>query len=573
MQVIKQVEREINSYINESVEISEGFRFSQYKIVKRIMIYLNGIYPSGKQDEQGDYKYWYDIISPRIEDEVKNIDFDTKDISLYSDFKKDNIPVYLGNARMKEWLRESGQAEKLNNSIRQYSSWGNVVWKKVKDGYEKVDLRNFFVVNQTAETLEDTAVIERHIFTQSNLREKSEVWNNVEMVIKSCGNKSFKVSEKANLEDKETLYYEIYERNGEISEKDLNEAMEKSGGKEDKYLLAKVIFAGLGKGKEDGKYILYAEEIKKMPYKEAHRGDYNGRWWRLGIVELLFDIATRANDIGNQLAKGLQWSSRTIFRSSDKVIAQNILTDLANGDIIRSQDLSQVQTRMEGFDQLIAEWNRIIEFADRLCHSFEIVRGESLPSGTPFRLGALLNVNVNKFFNTIRENLEIVFQDLIEDWILPDILKDLKAQDVLRLTGDSDYLDIWYKKKVDIWYTKNLLALPPLTEEQKRALFEKKLMELREQGDTEVPTDKSFWKEFKPRIKVVIAGENVNLESDLQDLATFIGLEVDPVRRTALIELAMSKKNFDVASLPKSEQLPEQPAQQPRQPELVEQPV
>ena len=115
MRIIQQTEREINSFLNDSAEISEDYRFSQYKTVKRIMIYLNGIFPSGKVDSQGFYKYWFDIITPRIEDEVKNIDFDTKDIALYSDFKKDSIAIFLGNARMKEWLSDSGQAQLIND--------------------------------------------------------------------------------------------------------------------------------------------------------------------------------------------------------------------------------------------------------------------------------------------------------------------------------------------------------------------------------------------------------------------------------------------------------------------------
>ena len=41
-------------------------------------------------------------------------------------------------------------------------------------------------------------------------------------------------------------------------------------------------------------------------------------------------------------------------------------------------------------------------------------------------------------------------------------------------------------------------------------------------------------------------------QNALQSLATFIQLEQDPVRRTALIEMAMKKTNIDVSSLPKS---------------------
>ncbi|MCH7535398.1 MAG: PKD domain-containing protein, partial [Bacteroidetes bacterium] len=169
---------------------------------------------------------------------------------------------------------------------------------------------------------------------------------------------------------------------------------------------------------------LHEGDIKKKLRDAGWKGEkikyalrkIDGR--RTGMYEILFDIQTRANEIGNNIARGLEWSSKTIFRSSDPIIAQNILTDMNNGDIIKSKDLQQVQTRMEGFDQLIADWNRIMNIADKLANSFEVVTGESLPSGTPFRLAERLNVNANKLFDFLREKLGIAFQDVIEEWIL-----------------------------------------------------------------------------------------------------------------------------------------------------------
>src|SRR3990167_11293720 len=168
-------------------------------------------------------------------------------------------------------------------------------------------------------------------------------------------------------------------------------------GSESVYALAKVIVGGIKKDNPDT--VLFCEYIDDMPYKEYHRSPHSGRWLRVGMYEALMDIQTRSNEIGNQIARGLEWSSKTIFRSSDKVIAQNILTDLQSGDIIKSVDLTQVNTRMEGLDQLIADWNRLMELADKIANSYEVVTGENSPAGTPFRLAAQQNLNANKLFD------------------------------------------------------------------------------------------------------------------------------------------------------------------------------
>lgn len=447
-------------------------------------------------------------------------------------------------------MRENGIDTEINESIEEGSSWGNVVWKKIKNGFERMDLNNLYVINQKAKSLNKSVVIEKHMMTQAGLREKIGVWKNVETVIENLPNK-FIYKDDYN-EINSTPVYEVYERNGEISEKKFNEATGKSGGSEKVYFLAKLIVSGLDASLVDGKYTLYAEKMDEMPYKEYHRGRYTGRWFRQGLYEILFDIQTRANEIGNQIARGLEWSSKTIFRSSDVKIANNILTDLKNGDIIKSTDLQQVPVKMQGLDQLIADWNRLLEHADKLSNSYEVVMGDTMPSGTPFRLGSLLNTNARKMYDYIQQKLGLTIEDIFQEWILPDLIKNLKTKDVIRLTNDEKYLQRWYQLLVDSWYLKNLPSLPPHSTEQGMALKQFKVQEISSDQEAIINLEKGLFDDYKPRMRVVITGENVKLASDLETLSTFIQLESDPVRRTALIEIAMNKKGIDVEDLPKS---------------------
>jgi hypothetical protein len=342
-----------------------------------------------------------------------------------------------------------------------------------------------------------------------------------------------------------------------VDEKSLFEAQGKEGGDENKYILAKIIVAGLKKGSKEGKYVLFAEEIDKKPYKEAHRGKYEGRWFRKGLFEILFDCQTRANEISNQLARGLEWASKTFYRTSDTLIVQNALTDMRNGDIIKAQELTQVETRMQGLDQLVADWNRNIEIANSLANSYEVVTGESLPSNTPFRLGSMMNQNANKLFDFLREKLALAMEGLFNDWILPDMMKELRSKKVLELTGDQKYLDEYYKVVAKSWYIKNLFIMPPHSTKQGEELVNLKVEEMKN-SENRIEIEKGFWEGFKPRAKVVITGESVNLMAELETLFSFIQLEEDPVRRSALIELAMGKKGVDITGLPKTEQ-PQQP--------------
>ena len=557
MKITDQIKKEIDDYKTGYVELSPGVKFSQYKTVKRIALYQNKTYLGGKFDSQGDYKYWFDIVSPRIDSEVKNIDFDRKDIILEDEH--DDLRLLIANAYLRDWLRDSEEGEKLNEAVEAGVEWGNVLVKKTLDGYEQLDLTNVYIINQTAKTVDETPVIERHTLTQSDIRKKSGLWNNIEDFLKNTKTKEIKATDETKEKETETPYYEIYERNGEVSEKDLYEAMGKQGGREDRYILAKVIVGNL----ENDPKILYADKLSggmTDVYREYHRGRYHGRWLREGLYEILFDIQTRANEIGNQIAKGLEWASKIIFKSGDKQrIVQNIKTDLVNGDIIDSQDLSQIDVRLQGLDQLIADWNRLMQEADKLCNSYEITRGESMPSGTPFRLGSMLNMNANKLFDFIREKLGLMFEGVIQDWVLPKLLKGLKAEKVIRLTGDEGILRRYYEMLAEGWYLQNLIALGLHTEEEAQAIKQEKLNELMKSKQAVAKLEKGFWDGFKPRVKVVITGENSRVLVDLETLYSFIQLEQDPVRRQALIEKAMKLKGIDVAGLPKLEKAQLQP--------------
>jgi hypothetical protein len=555
MNIIKTIEEEISDYLSTTVDIAEGVGgYSQYRLVRRITLFKNRIYPGGKTDKQGRYKYWFDIIGPRVNSEVKNLQIDTKNFLVFSTQpQRDFTAVFLANARIKEFLWETGRADELNEVVEQFSGDGNALFKRVKGGYEVSDPSNTYIINQTAKTVDETAVIERHELTQSQLIEKQGVWKNVDEVIEHCHNRTMSATERSADKTTTNPHYEIYERNGEVSEAELFEAQGKKDGDEKKYVLAKIIVAGLKKGAEDHKYILFAEKLTgKMSdvYTEAHRGPYKGKWWREGLYELLFDHEVRANEIGNQIARGLEWASKAVFRSSESIAANNILTDIANGNIIKSADLQQVEVRMQGFDQLIADWNRLMADADRVANSFEIVNGET-PAGTPFRLGALLDQNAGKLFVHLRQKLTIPYKNIFKKWILPELLKDLKTKDVIRLTGDAETISQLRKLQAENWFVRNLVKIGPAAAipEIKEALIEQKIKEL---GDKEplLENDKKFWEGVLERLWITITGENMDLTEQMSTLATLLQFETDPFRRAFLLDRVYKVKGIDVPPAP-----------------------
>ena len=561
--LFSRIESEISMYLSRRIELSEGVFFSQHKTINRIYKFKNRDLSGSKINADLTYDYYFDIISPRADSEVKNLRFDTKHILVFSQNPRRDFPaVFIANASLKSWMAENGEDDKLKAAVEEFVGNGNIGFKRIDGGYEIVDPLNTYITQQQAETVDDTDIIERHEMTASELK-SMKPWEHVDEVIKELGGKSFKITAQTTSSDTTSNQFEVFEFTGEVSEKEFNEAKGLEGGDEHKYFLAKVIVAGLKEGGTGEKFTLFAEQLKgKMSdhYIYAHRGRYEGRFWRVGMYELLFDHQIRANEIGNQLASGLGWSSKVIFKSKNPSVLQNIRADVENGDVIITDDLDQVSVRMQGMDQLIADWNRVMMDADRLSNSLEVTRGESLPAGTPFRMGMLLDQNAGKMFTLLRQKITLPYKRVFREWVIPQLVKDLTGKDVIQLVGEVDFLDQLREIMAENWYAQNLVQIGPHTRKVAEAIKAEKLDELR-RVDPVIENTKEIWQGVLPRLFVTITGENSDLQDQLQDLISLMSFEQDPTRIAWMLDTIYKSRGIPI---------PPRQEQQPAETQLVE---
>lgn len=567
--LFKRIENEISSYLSASIELSERVNFSQFRLINRIYRFRNRDLSGTKINADLSYDYYFDIISPRVDNEVKNLRFDTKNILCFSQNPTKDFPaVFIANASLKSWMAENGEADKLKAAVEEFVCNGNVIFKKVDGGYEMADVLNLYVTNQKAETIDDTDLVERHDMTASQLKRMKE-WDQDEVddVIEYCGNKSFTASSLTTPITTSSKHYEIFEYTGEVSELEFNQAKGIMEGDEHNYFLAKVIIGGMTKGGTGEKYVLFAEKLKgKLSdhYIAAHRGRYEGRFWRVGMYEMLFDHQIRASEIGNQIARGLEWASKVLFRSKDHKILQNMRADLDNGDVVITEDLSQVEVRMMGLDQLIADWNRLMTDADRLTNSMEIVRGE-MPSGTPFRMGILMDQNAGKMFAYLRQKISLPYKRVFREWIMPELIKDLKGEDIFRLVGEVEIMDQLREIMVESWYAQNLVQIGPHTKEIAETIKAEKLDELRK-IDPAIKNVRKIWEGVLPRLFITITGENSDIADQIQDMMTMLNVEQDPDRIAWILDTIYKSRGIPVPPRKEEEPAENQLAQREEQP-------
>ena len=189
----------------------------------------------------------------------------------------------------------------------------------------------------------------------------------------------------------------------------------------------------------------------------------------------------------------------------------------------------------------------------QIGYLFDVVRGESLPSGTPFRLGMLIDQNAGRLFVVLRQKLTLVYKRVFREWIMPELVKGMKGKDVFRFVGEVEILDQLREIMVNNWYMQNLVQIGPHTREMAEGIKQEKLDELRD-IDPVIDNSKEIWEGVLPRMFVTITGEGYLYNETVQDILQLIQFETDPNRVNFLLDMMYKIRGINVP--PKTEEQP-----------------
>lgn len=545
--IIELVNSEVTEYEGEKLIITDKVDFSQHETIKKIVQHQN----NGFSTKSNKKRFFFNIGNSRIDTAVKKIDFDTKDVSIENTggaVKGENLLVQAEN---RQYMYQNHLGTKFNDIVEQYPDAGNVIAKKVNTDeiFEIANLANIKVIDQSAKTLEDTAVIEEHIYNASELRRMNGTWDNVDVALKSCNSN----------DGKQASRYHVYERYGEMS---LNKYKEAKGlqpvwGGDDKYINTFSISAIQRPNskqfiKEHGAtngVLMFCEEFakpKSSVYKTLHWGAYQGRFWRKGLREALFPYQERVNILGNQIYQALKWSSLHLLWSRDtKLAGRNIFKALENGQILQAEDLNILDLAERNLTAQVNEWNRLMDMADRETQAFEVATGERLPSGTTLGQVELQTSSVGQFYQYKREKLGLFLEDIYNGWIMPDLLKKINAEHILKVTGSTSFLEDFYRTAAEGWVANNWYSLDQSIPFDIHV--EQKALELMKQGELSLAIQKDMYKNMKLKARVVISGESTDRQNKINNGLALLNIIQDPMQASQLATELASYVGYKLA--------------------------
>lgn len=534
---------------------TKGVLYSQRQLINKIIYIENSEYESGKYDSEGQRKTYINI-SRFVRDVARmRTDIDVKNYIFNPDSHDYFWEAYFMQRQFKVFSRVNNYGEELNRLGDDYCTYGTAVSKKVGKNVVRVPIRSLRNT-QDAKTLNHAAktggyVIEEHKYTKTEME-------------------SFPDWDVSNLEyGKE---YTVYERYSLVPQW----VYDKYNGKEssdDKMVLCVQILLPEEDGKRDDGGILYMEKISDTPYEEVRWEIVDGRWLGRGPIEIQFENQIARNMTANLRRRALLWGSKKIFQSQSDQIQKNLIRDVKDGQVLEvgpNGQISQVAMESRNLQEYTSDEAMIDKNIQQTSFTFEVATGESMPSGTPFRLGVLLNQAVETFYTLKREQFGLWAKRAFFSQMIPVFKKQVKDHTVLIGAGESGF-DILKETMIEMHVRERLinLAHTGLTPDKAREMVTK---EIDSRPALFIKVPKGFYDEAILHMDLDITGEAEDTQEVIQTLTTLYQSMVqaqDP-RAETVLETILSKSGKNLQAIagkkqPISQQTMLQGVQMPQQ--------
>ena len=454
MNIFNFVESEKQFYETRHVPLIAGDDYSQYQLIRAINFTRRNKYidDNAKDDIIGDFPY--DNISKyRIRLEARSTDYDFKHIESEPVDTSDEarISALVATKALHKKMRTMKFSKTLNKYADTRPEYGATLFKKTPDDVKIVPWEN--VITDMTDII-NSPIIERHYFTPSQLKKSG--YKNVGVIIATANEKKKEKDLKQGSDNEaDTIgrFIEAFEVTGELPKAMLLEAQDKEWTDEDQneFVLCHIMYAPDAEKDKKGNAkgtILKADELaeKDYPYKLDIRHPVVGRGIGEGIPEELSEHQRWHNFYKTEEARAVAIGGKVLFVTNDGNVVDSIYdegidhgTIMQVGDEKEFKQLTTMPNSVPVYQNIRAEWS---DSADKNTSSFNSVLGEESKSGTPFRAQYLQNIAGTSQFEREREDMGFMIKEIVEDWILPDALKEAAKADELDETFSKEELQL-----------------------------------------------------------------------------------------------------------------------------------
>lgn len=515
--------------------------YNQFKTINLIDLYYGSKFETGPYDTEGQRKLFLNLVKFRSDVAAKQVAFEVKDFEFVPEEGESEWPAYFMQKEFHQWAKENYFGELLSKVIDSFPRYGWVVLKKVQGKLEFVPLQTIRC-QQDAKDIQSARyfIIEHPAMTIEEMREHTN-WDTSALTLKP--------GESDN----------VYERWGlvRLSEYKSYNNIPVDDGDFDKLVDCLTILTMHANPKnEPTGHTLFMEKVTTRPFQEIKWSSMHGRLMGIGEVEAQFENQIAANMSYNLFRRQLLWSAKKVFQSNDDMVARNLVKDVKDGDVLQIAANGNI-TQVDMSNKAIADFQNfgkiVSDNADQTSFTFESSSGDTLPSGTPFRLGVIMSNTVNSHFKLKQNQLALFFKRVMREFVIPEFQKEFDEEHVISLFADEEGFEtlkqIALHLNVNDAVKKSLLSgkfadVQAITEQIQTHLDKSPYLYVK------IPD--SFYKEADYTIDLTITGDDIDIPKKIETLTnlyTILAQQQDPRADRVLSRiLALTGENFDVVA-------------------------
>lgn len=528
--VFGQLRKENDEFFNKQIHIAGSrhqetaryldtnnrkYVYNQWETINLIDLYYNSKFESGQYDTEKQRKIFLNIVKFRADVASKQIDLNVKDFKFIPEEGESVWPAYFMGKEFSYWAKENYFGELLDRCVRAFPRYGWVVLKEVNGSLEfvpiqtircqqdarSIDEATYFTIEHPRMTLEEMKKMKRWDTSGVGLK-PGQVDNVYERygLVRLSEYKNYKKIPIEKGDENELIDCLTILTLRESTRKDKN-------GAEEKY---------------DTGHILFMEKISKRPFIDVKWETQYGRLMGIGEVENLFENQIATNMAFNLYRRQLLWTSKKIFQSPSEEVARNLVKDVKDGDVLTISPNGNV-TQVDMTDRASADFRSFTDVveknSDQKAFTFESATGESMDSGTPFRLGVMLSNAVNSHFKMKRDLLGLFFKRVMKDYIIPKWKQEFDQEHILSMFSDEEGFGTLKEIAIDLNlhdHIKQNLLKGEVTDIQ--AARQQIADHLDKQQYLFVKIPDSYYDDVMYRVNLTITGEDVDINKKIETL-------------------------------------------------------
>jgi hypothetical protein len=433
---------------SNTIDVVEGLQVETYRILREVEFMSSQHYMYGDYDEDGELIPFHDVVTRIIENQRAAEEVDTSDMKITTDDPDFYRRAMLVDKYNQEWLYKNRIDKFLNDAIETRGKYGGLMVKVVEEKDNlKLEVVNWHDFTGDAADLPNGLKCIEQYYTPARLLEvaKDRGWDidKTKEIIAEYA-EAGQNDDAREKKDTTAVYILVRELSGVLPKQYIDEDADEyeysyqihylAGTElrdENKQSKGVTLFSG-----EPAKQVYYYLPYKKRGGKDSLLG--------VGMVELAKHAQVQTNRAAQQYKKSLDLASTHVLQSGDKTIkGKNVLKNLKAGTILHVKEGNAI-SGVDMSPQSLAHLDRFMaglqNQVDRATGTYSVSTGENLPSGTPYRLGAILDQNAQSQFDLKREEFGIFINHIYQEHVLPFLIKQIKNATKLNLKFNPDEL-------------------------------------------------------------------------------------------------------------------------------------